>query len=103
MCYVCLIFRSREACSMAQPHIVLHGVGQSWDSDRRLGIGRMAGCDVFLDDASVSRRHAEIFFSEAGWVVRDLGSTNGTFLNGTRLGGVTQRSRAGDLLQPGKV
>jgi HD-GYP domain-containing protein (c-di-GMP phosphodiesterase class II) len=88
---------------MGQPHIVLHGAGQSWDADRRLGIGRMPSCDVFLDDASVSRRHAEVFFSEAGWLVRDLGSTNGTFLNGTRLGAATQRLRAGDHLQPGKV
>jgi HD-GYP domain-containing protein (c-di-GMP phosphodiesterase class II) len=88
---------------MVQPHIVLHGAGQSWDSDRRLGIGRMPSCDVFLDDASVSRRHAELFLSESGWVVRDLGSTNGTLLNGLRLGPSAHRVRAGDQLQPGKV
>ena len=87
---------------MAQPHIVLQGTGHSWESDRRLGIGRMPSCEVILDDASVSRRHAEVFYSEAGWLVRDLGSTNGTFLNGTRLGRNAQRLQRGDQLQPGK-
>lgn len=88
---------------MAHPHIVLQGTGHSWESDRRLGIGRLPSCEIILDDASVSRRHAEVFYSEAGWLVRDLGSTNGTFLNGTRLGRNAQRLQCGDQLQPGKV
>jgi hypothetical protein len=63
----------------------------------------MPQCDIFLDDPSISRRHAEIAYTDGGWVVRDLGSTNGTFLNGVRLGRIAQRVRTGDRLQPGKI
>src|SRR5205823_6874542 len=98
VCYVCVELGPREACSMAHPHIALQGTGHSWESDRRLGIGRLPSCEIILDDASVSRRHAEVFYSEAGWLVRDLGSTNGTFLNGTRLGRNAQRVQCGDQL-----
>lgn len=48
-------------------------------------IGRIASSDVQLDDVSVSRRHAEISLGEAGYTLRDLGSQNGTFVNGDRI------------------
>ncbi|MDQ2865961.1 MAG: DUF3662 and FHA domain-containing protein [Candidatus Eremiobacteraeota bacterium] len=65
-------------------------------------IGRNEECDVFLVDPSVSRNHAEIAVDADGPLVRDLGSTNGTFLNGERLHG-ERRARPGDLLMVGNT
>lgn len=48
-------------------------------------IGRDPGSDVWLQDESVSRRHAEIVVDEGGASIRDLGSRNGTTVNGTAL------------------
>src|SRR5829696_6727321 len=48
-------------------------------------LGRSRSCDVVLDDANVSRRHAEIRPRGDGWFVADLGSTNGVAVNGTRI------------------
>lgn len=45
-------------------------------------IGRLPGCDVVVDDPQVSRRHVEVQRADDGFVVRDLGSLNGTTLNG---------------------
>ena len=42
----------------------------------------MPGCDVQLDDPSVSRRHARISQATNGWLIEDLGSTNGIMVNG---------------------
>jgi hypothetical protein len=50
-------------------------------------IGRSRDCDVVLDDAGVSRRHAEIRPGSAGWTVADLGSTNGVRVNGAEVRG----------------
>jgi hypothetical protein len=52
------------------------------DEDSPTVIGRLPDCAVRLSDVQVSRHHAEIFRSSDGWHVRDLGSTNGTLLNG---------------------
>lgn len=55
----------------------------------RLLVGRAGGevgADIELDDDSVSRRHAELVATPEGWLVRDLGSTNGTTVAGRRLG-----------------
>lgn len=49
-------------------------------------IGRHHSCDVVLDDATVSRRHARLLFRDGRWIVQDLESTNGTAINGTRVG-----------------
>ncbi len=54
----------------------------------RLLVGRTeggVGADVELDDDSVSRRHAEFVVSDGAWLLRDLGSTNGTWVGEWRL------------------
>lgn len=48
-------------------------------------IGREADLDVVIDNVAVSRRQAEIRLEGAAWILRDLGSGNGTFLNGQRV------------------
>lgn len=52
---------------------------------RALVIGRSVGCDFVLNDPTVSRWHAELVRGEDGWLVRDMGSTNGTRVNGWRI------------------
>jgi hypothetical protein len=63
-------------------------------------IGRSEDVDLRLDDISVSRRHALISFVDGGWILTDLGSRNGTWINGWRLPGPAPVS-AGDLLDVG--
>jgi pSer/pThr/pTyr-binding forkhead associated (FHA) protein len=48
-------------------------------------VGRHPDSDIFLDDVTVSRRHAELARVAAGWVVRDVGSLNGTYVNRQRI------------------
>ena len=50
-----------------------------------ISIGRQAGAYFLVDDASVSRRHAEISYANGQYVLRDVGSANGTFVNEKRL------------------
>jgi hypothetical protein len=59
-------------------------------------IGREADCDIQIDDRQVSRQHAEIVRTERGYTVRDLGSKNGTFLNGRTVSQEPQLIRNGD-------
>lgn len=47
--------------------------------------GRHPDSDIFLDDVTVSRRHAEIVRTDDGYVLRDVGSLNGTYLNRERI------------------
>jgi pSer/pThr/pTyr-binding forkhead associated (FHA) protein len=48
-------------------------------------LGRNPECTLILDDDFASGRHARIYRRDAGWFVEDLGSTNGTFLGGSKL------------------
>jgi hypothetical protein len=48
-------------------------------------VGRHPGSDIFLDDVTVSRRHAEFYRHSAGFTVRDVGSLNGTYVNRERI------------------
>ena len=56
------------------------------DSDT-LKIGRQASCRVVFNDSNVSREHAQIRRTSDGWKVLDLGSTNGTKINGVKIAG----------------
>jgi putative nucleotidyltransferase with HDIG domain len=77
--------------------------GQSWESEEVLRIGRLGPVELVLDDDSVSRNHAEIRFTDRGWRLRDLGSTNGTRLNGVRLSAGQWPLRVRDVVQFGEV
>lgn len=65
-------------------------------------IGRKEGCDLAISTRSISRRHAEILHQESCLWLRDLGSKNGTFVNGRRVSGLEQL-RTGDVVQFGNV
>lgn len=62
--------------------------------------GRHPDSDIFLDDITVSRRHVEIERQPEGYVVRDVGSLNGTYLNRERI--EESLVHNGDELQVGK-
>jgi hypothetical protein len=68
----------------------------------RFTIGRTRDCDLCLADPSVSRRHAELIRDADGWLLNDLGSRNGTRLNGW-LVRETVAVRAGDRLELGSA
>lgn len=63
-------------------------------------IGRSGG-DLNLDDQAVSRRHCELVRKDEQWIVRDLGSSNGTFVNGERAAERTLKD--GDRLRVGQT
>ena len=69
------------------------------DRDKTLA-GRHPDSDIFLDDVTVSRRHAEFTRTPQGYVARDVGSLNGTYLNRERI--EEQALANGDEVQIGK-
>lgn len=85
---------------MAQYQFVMRsgptpGVTFPLDGDQ-LTIGRDSTNPVAINDAEVSRKHARLMFQGGKYVLEDLGSTNGTFVNGQRLAGPV-------VLKPGDV
>lgn len=62
-------------------------------------VGRLAECQLCLPDSNVSRRHAAFVRLDDGWAITDLGSTNGTQLNGKPV--ERARLREGDVVQIG--
>ncbi|WP_147917487.1 FHA domain-containing protein [Ruania zhangjianzhongii] len=97
----------RTAVEALPPHsallIVQHGpnAGARFLLDApRVTSGRDPAADIFLDDVTVSRKHAE-FVGEAGqFTVRDIGSLNGTYVNRSRIDDAVLH--AGDEVQIGK-
>ena len=79
--------------------LVLDDGGRFVLGDTTITIGRAADADVRLSDTSVSRKHAEVRRTGDGWTIVDLGSTNGTRVNGAP---VTDRKlRDGDTITVG--
>ena len=66
----------------------------------RVEIGRNPECTVCLDDVTVSRRHVELRLGSDGYLVTDMGSLNGTYVNQERVEEILLQN--GDELQVGK-
>ncbi|HET7272833.1 MAG TPA: FHA domain-containing protein [Rubrobacter sp.] len=69
-------------------------------SDGIVTVGRGQESSIFLDDVTVSRKHAEIVHGNSGYRIRDVGSLNGTYVNRVRVDAVDLRN--GDEIQVGK-
>ncbi len=103
----------RSAIEAATPEQVrgrlgLELAGSRWPlTGTRVLVGRAdggVGADVEVDDASLSRRHAELVATPDGWQVRDLGSTNGTRVGATALpAGEARTVQDGDVLRFGNT
>ena len=64
-------------------------------------IGRDPMADIVITDPEVSRQHARLTRTESGYEIQDLGSTNGTFLDGQRLGGEPHQLSPGQIIAMG--
>src|SRR5207249_10772707 len=74
--------------------------GETFHPQGETTIGRSPDCGIFLDDVTVSRKHAVLVERDGGFVVEDQGSLNGTFVNRKRV--ESAQLEDGDELQIGK-
>jgi len=76
--------------------------GQRFPLGDALSIGRSAGNDITLEDDWISAQHLRLRRQNGAWMAEDLGSTNGTRVNGRPLKGAA-RVKSGDVLDLGRV
>jgi predicted component of type VI protein secretion system len=85
------------------PMLVLYEgqpAGQRWLVDQdQTTIGREPDCEVVIEERQVSRYHARIERDENGYTIIDLGSKNGTYVNGEEVRGDPRRLKDGDEIQ----
>ncbi|MCU0310764.1 MAG: FHA domain-containing protein [Acidimicrobiales bacterium] len=76
--------------------------GRAYPLGNEASIGRAAGCQITVDDTFVSQIHARVFARDGQWMVEDLGSTNGTWMNRQKVAGPVAVNR-GDRVQVGNT
>jgi pSer/pThr/pTyr-binding forkhead associated (FHA) protein len=95
----------RKAKKAPHKAVVIEGdshKGVTFDLRDELIIGRGSKCQVVLDDSYVSQMHARLFAKGDAYMVEDLGSTNGTYLNRRKVTAPTELQR-GDQVKIGKT
>ncbi|WP_322818421.1 FHA domain-containing protein [Tepidiforma sp.] len=102
--------RTARAAPAAQWRLVLEAPGESgvprgtaYRLAAAMEIGRDGASGIVIGDSSVSARHARIERLPDGWLVRDLGSTNGTFVEGRAVPERGLRLAGGERIQLGAV
>ncbi len=91
---------ARSVVARPQPTLTAPGGIRVPLADDLVVLGRQSGCALVLLDDQASRRHAQVVPTDAGYEIEDLGSTNGTYLNGERLTSSTLLSH-GDRIEVG--
>lgn len=82
--------------------LVGHDIGRKYALNKPMTmIGRVDTCDIYIDDEDVSRNHAQIDLKDDSLFIKDLGSTNGTLVNGKRV--EEHRLADGDRVQVGSL
>jgi pSer/pThr/pTyr-binding forkhead associated (FHA) protein len=76
--------------------------GRTFPLAEEVTVGRAAGCSITLDDTFVSQIHARVFTRDDQWFIEDLGSTNGTYVNRSKVSGPMVLSN-GDRFQVGNT
>jgi pSer/pThr/pTyr-binding forkhead associated (FHA) protein len=98
--------RKAAKAQAAEPRLVvlepLEQRGRSFPLGTEVTVGRAAGCQITLDDTYASQIHARVFQRDGQYLVEDLGSTNGTYLNRHKVAG-PMLVHAGDRLQIGNT
>jgi pSer/pThr/pTyr-binding forkhead associated (FHA) protein len=99
--------RRREKRAPRGPtRLVLHSppelAGTSHTLTAEMTIGRAPGCTIAVEDGYVSSVHTRVFGRDGQWLVEDLGSTNGTYLNRRKVTGPSTL-RVGDRIQVGNA
>jgi hypothetical protein len=93
-----------ESCPQANAALVVHHNGSSGKrvplSGTSLLLGRNSDNDLVLESPQISRYHARVTWNTSGFLIEDLGSKNGTRLNGVRIGGPAAL-RDGDTIDVG--
>ncbi|MDQ3878341.1 MAG: FHA domain-containing protein, partial [Actinomycetota bacterium] len=85
--------------------VLLEGAGKggkTYDLRDELVIGRADKCQIVLSDSYASQMHARIFSKDGEFMIEDLGSTNGTYLNRRKVTSPTSLGR-GDQIKIGKT
>jgi putative nucleotidyltransferase with HDIG domain len=77
--------------------------GKVTEHDHLIRVGRLSSLELAIDDSSVSRKHAELYSKNNNWFLKDLESTNGSYINGNRVQQTPQIVKPRDILQFGKI
>ncbi len=92
-----------EKDQFGEKRLLSFGQGQLLElAEATVTIGRLPGCTVVIEDPKVSRQHAEIRLVDGEVYLRDMGSTNGTYVNDAIVKG-EQKLNDGDLIQIGRT
>jgi predicted component of type VI protein secretion system len=89
-----------RAAARVQTALLLHEGKRLVVGPAGVTLGRSRQCDIVVNDENVSRQHAEIRPRGGSWVLSDLGSTNGSSVNGRRINGPEVLKR-GDQIELG--
>ena len=98
--------RKQAKAAKAEPQLVVvdppEQRGRAFPLGAEVTVGRAAGCQITLDDTYASQIHARVFQRDGQFLVEDLGSTNGTYLNRHKVAG-PMVVHSGDRLQIGNT